>query len=134
MDTQLIEWEPRFSVGNDVLDGQHRMLLILCNKAVTFDPNGSKKGTSQFHEILNELARYVNIHFRTEEAVLEAHEYPAISQHLAEHDLYSEKLTEILMSATVGIINSESLRHYISSLWSDHILGSDKEYASFITG
>lgn len=135
MDQQLFtQWQPNFSVGNPVLDAQHKKLLSLCKQAIECMSDNSREGVSLFHHILNDLSEYVDQHFQTEEALLKASGYPLLDKHKEEHLEYRLKLTNFLLSATLGEINKAGLHHYLSGWWSDHILGSDKQYSGFIKG
>jgi len=130
----FVEWQPDFSVGNDELDEQHKKLLGLCKMAVSCMADESPEGTLLFHDILNELSGYVRTHFRTEEALMKACGYPLLAQHQREHDKYHDRLTELLVKAGRGDINRDGLHHYLSNWWSNHILGSDKQYVESIKG
>jgi hemerythrin len=135
MDQQAFtQWRPAFSVGNSVLDNQHKKLLRLCQQAIECMADDSREGLEQFHDILNELAEYVDQHFRAEEALLKACAYPLLERHKEEHLQYQLRLTDFLLSATLGEINKAGLHHYLSAWWSEHILGSDKQYSGFIQG
>lgn len=126
------EWQPRFSVGNWVLDSQHKQLLSLCRQSIYCMGDESPDGITQFHVILNDLSEYVEIHFQTEEVILKECNYPLLARHREEHVAYQEQLADFLKSATSGEINKEGLIHYLSHWWTEHILGSDKQYVESI--
>lgn len=128
----FVEWQPSYSVGNQVLDDQHKKLLSLCKNAVQCMSDESPEGVRLFHDILNELSEYVRTHFSTEEALMKACGYPRLAQHQREHDKYHDQLTDFLVKAGRGDINRDGLHHYLSRWWSDHILGSDMQYAESI--
>jgi len=130
----FVEWQPSHSVGNQVLDDQHKKLLSLCKKAVLCMSDESPEGVRLFHDILSELSDYVRTHFRTEEALMRACGYPQLPQHQREHDKYHDQLTDFLVKAGRGDINRDGLHHYLSNWWSEHILGSDKKYVESIKG
>jgi len=128
------QWQPSYSVGHRVLDEQHKKLLDLCQQAIQCMSDDSRDGLDLFHDILNDLSSYVNEHFRTEEALLALCGYPQLEQHKEEHTDYQLKLTDFLLSATLGEINKEGLHHYLSHWWSEHILGSDRQYTAAVQG
>lgn len=135
MDQRYVpQWQPNYSVGDPLLDDQHKKLLSLCQEAVSCMSEDGSEGNSHFHSILNELADYVNQHFQTEEAILDRCSYPLLDHHRKEHLEYQIRLTDFLLSATLGEINRDGLHHYLSQWWSEHILGSDKQYAEYIKG
>jgi hemerythrin len=127
-------WQPNYSVGHPTLDEQHKKLLNLCAQALSCMSDESREGVAEFHDILNTLVSYIEVHFKTEEALLTACDYRLLDQHKEEHLAYQIKLMEFLFSATLGEINRTALYHYLSQWWSEHILGSDREYTESIRG
>jgi len=126
------EWHSGYSVGNSELDNQHKKILSLCQQSIDCISDDSREGIAKFHLILNELAEYVDQHFRTEEAFLKACGYPQLAQHIEEHFEYRRKLTELLIGATFGEVDKDSLYRYLAVWWYEHILTADKQYAAFI--
>ncbi len=127
-----IVWTSEYSVGNPLLDAQHQRLLALCNQASESMGDNSPEGVEAFHNILNDLTRYVREHFLTEEKVLEQHHFADLDTHKAMHLDYEERLGEFLIAATEGSIDKIALQVYLNDWWRDHILRSDKAYASAI--
>lgn len=125
-------WKESYSVGNATLDEQHKILLKLCNLISLCEQDNSPESLKSFHLILNDLADYADTHFRTEEELLIQANYRWVAEHIAEHLAYSEKLTEILYAATVGVIDKSGLARYLEKWWVDHILGSDMNYKSYL--
>jgi len=128
----FIEWQQSYSVGNEVLDDQHKKLLGLCKNAVQCMSDESPEGTLLFHSTLKELSDYVRTHFKTEETLMKACGYPQLAQHQREHDKYHDRLTDLLVKASWGDIDRDGLHHHLSHWWSEHILGSDKKYVELI--
>lgn len=127
-ENQKITWQPNYSVGNPVLDEQHKQLLRICNQAIECMDSDTPESRAAFHLILNDLFNYTENHFRTEEGLLEKFNYPLLDEHKAEHLAYQEKLTDFLLEATQGKINQAALLNYLSAWWREHILCSDKQY------
>lgn len=130
----LQRWQPSYSVGHPMLDEQHKKLLSLCAQALSCISDESRTGVAEFHTILNTLVDYIEVHFKTEEALLAACGYQFLDQHREEHLEYRVKLTDFLFAATLGEINRPALYQYLSQWWSEHILGSDRLYTDSIRG
>ena len=60
-------WKDEYSVGNDLLDEQHKRLIEAVNEL---------NGGAALGEVLATLRQYGDEHFRTEEGMLEASDYP----------------------------------------------------------
>lgn len=127
-----IIWEPSFSVGNQILDEQHKKLLSLCNQALECISIDSLESRALFHSILNDLVAYTETHFRTEEGLLTQSHYSQLDAHKAEHTAYQIRLTDFLLDATIGNVDREGLQQYLSTWWREHILEQDMQYAEHL--
>lgn len=126
------QWQPGYSVGNWVLDNQHKKLLLLCRQAIDGQADDHDEGLFRFRLILNDLLDYADEHIRTEEGLLRNCSFPLLAEHQEEHAAYRHQLASFLSAAGAGEIDREGLNRYLSHWWSAHILGSDKEYSRYI--
>ncbi len=133
-EAQKFSWTPEYSVGNVLLDQQHKKLLALCADAANCMEDNSKAGRELFHSILHELCNYADIHFQTEENLLAGHNYPGLSEQKSEHTEYRAQLCDFLFAATTGTIDKTGLHQYLSVWWQHHILESDMQYSDFLRG
>lgn len=125
-------WDPRYSVGNELLDKQHKDLLVICSKASEVLGENSTSDKAQFHIILNDLYAAVVLHFDTEEAILRQFGYPKLAEHKHEHDVCKEWLVEILLNATLGDASNEAVHIFLDSWWNQHVRESDMEYKKYL--
>ena len=132
MRTDSFQWSPEFSVGNQMLDAQHKKILTLCADIEKI--SRSKSGyAEQLHGLLNEMAVYARTHFKTEEALLEMYHYPDLELQREEHLQYLEDLGEILNESLEGSPEPTRLLFFLQNWWIDHILYSDMQYKAFIS-
>ena len=75
----LSGWERHFSIGNWMLDNQHRNILILCRHMVDRIADGRS-----FETVGEELLAVSAEHFAAEEKVLEITGYADLAGHCAE--------------------------------------------------
>ncbi len=123
-------WSNKYSVGNDVLDRQHKLILDLCMRVRDLneaDPYYSER----LHDILNEMTAYAINHFKTEEALLVEIGYPQMADQKKEHLDYHEGLTNLLMDSMTGVPDRERLKDFLDEWWVDHILVSDMMYKPY---
>ena len=118
-------WNQKFSVGNTVLDQQHKKLLMLCQQASRLMADDSFGNNENFHIILNDLATYTREHFKTEEDLLRQNNPALLDRHLAEHISCENQLTDLLIAASNGIFDKERLLRLLKEWWSSHVLQSD---------
>lgn len=126
------QWQPGYSVGNWVLDNQHKKLLILCQQAIDCRSEAGDEGNFRFRILLNDLLDYADEHVRTEESLLRNCGFPQFERHQEEHAAYRRQLGDFLNAAGAGEIDKAGLNHYLAHWWSAHILGSDKQYSGYI--
>lgn len=127
MNDRVFIWVPDYSVGHTTMDTHHQKLLTICKKLEDFI-GGTSTGTS-IHSILDDLAKYTKLHFRTEELLLEAIHYPGLTAQKEEHRLYESNLVEFQYAAALNIIDIDSFYKYLTDWWMVHILEDDMKYA-----
>lgn len=85
---EILRWDKRFSVGNQEIDLQHKMLFNFANYLTTGSGKGYKR--DEMKEILEELIAYTDYHFSFEENLLREH--PSIESHRKIHADFIEKV------------------------------------------
>lgn len=126
-------WDASYSVGNPLLDNQHRKLLALCDALRECVATAGPESDERFHDILNELAVYAREHFASEEEILERCAYPQLEQQRQDHIRYEERVTDVLSEATFGKLGKAELLEFISSWWTQHILVGDMAYRDCVS-
>lgn len=90
-DVMGILWREQFSVGNDLIDMDHKHLIEIINKA---EDNLMTNNRSQFNALLEDLSRYSKNHFEREELVAKAVGYPGSSQLHESHTFLAANLEQ----------------------------------------
>ncbi len=127
------EWNPSYSVGNDLMDQQHQKLIALCRRAGDCAKMTDAKSVQDFHEILHEVAEYSRYHFAAEEALLRKHSYSELPNQVQTHERLIDELTEFLMLPTVGQSQREGFAAFLQNWVKSHILVEDMKYKSTFT-
>lgn len=128
----FIDWSDEYSVNIDTFDEQHKQLINIINRVHDVVMSGAEKNV--IRQIFVELAEYTSYHFRVEEEILEFHGYPELDKHRIQHEQLVVQLLELQMrfrkeqmSLPVEMLN------FLKSDWLlKHIVGTDKEYSSFL--
>jgi len=121
------QWGPRYEVGIEVIDGQHRHLLELINRLQDALSAGSE--LEHLVESLRELVRYTEHHFATEERLMDEVGASA-ERHRGEH----QRLLEGLMRFTVKLDSasvSES-SHFLQEWLFRHIDEVDRPFGALL--
>jgi hemerythrin len=128
----LLEWSDEFSVGNDEIDNQHKMLFELVNRLLLAAVK--REGPATVAQILDALVDYTRTHFVLEEDLLGAVGYAGLDTHRQEHRQFVEKMESVTRKfreeeRTVTVELISFLRRWLR----EHILKTDKAYAKALT-
>ncbi len=119
-------WKDDYSVGNELLDAQHRGLIELVNRLDSDEP---------LDRVLEELARYAREHFRDEERLLKAAGYPGIVQQRNQHKAFRVWLDRTRGTERSGGASSGTRRdlHAYLCVWiANHMLVQDAAFKSWL--
>ena len=129
----LITWDNRFALNVGEIDRQHQKLVSLINDLDAAMQQG--KGKDAVGRILDGLVSYTQFHFGSEEQLLEQHGYPAVATHKTEHMAFVKKLSDFKAGYAKGQLGlSIGVMTFLSTWLKDHIMGTDRAYASHLTG
>jgi len=124
-----VQWDPRFSAGNETLDAQHMHFLDQCNALADCLDDTGDEADRRFHEIFTALMTETRTHFATEEALLVHCGYPEIEDHRSEQEEYEFLAAEI---ATTDNFDKDELQTFLALWWAGHVMGAAKNYRAFL--
>ncbi|HOK05901.1 MAG TPA: bacteriohemerythrin [Syntrophales bacterium] len=126
---ERLTWNPRFSVGFENLDEQHRHLFAILNRLVDLHETASADPLP----VLEELVAYSGEHFHAENLVMMKARFPGYGEHAQEHDRFVDRLRSFLSSYRQ---NREGLTRdmlaYVREWLLTHTQVTDMFYADFI--
>ncbi|MDR3435241.1 bacteriohemerythrin [Telmatospirillum sp.] len=128
---QFIEWTQRMSVGSDVLDGHHRMIIDCLNRL--YPLIGEDGREEEVHAVLAKLEEFVLLHFSEEEQCMKKIGYPDWRSHKEQHD----KMYDIVFGMKSDVehgraLDAKNLFDIIYNWLIQHIMGEDKKYESYL--
>lgn len=128
----LVGWSDGYSVGNAMLDSDHRILLNLLNQL--HDATETGQSREVVASVLNVLAEYTEHHFRREELVMAQIGYPHRAEHERTHRALEERVAAIRdrwQSGERQALGEDTL-DFLKKWLTEHILGADKSYQPWI--
>lgn len=129
---ELLRWNPALSVGNGLIDGEHRQIVDLLNR-IWDDWRHRRHGLNLGRTML-ELTETVETHFANEEEILIRHRCPRSDEHQRAHLALLSELNAI--AARIGTEDSahteERLVRFIRHLVMDHIVAFDLELKAYM--
>ena len=129
--TVLFPWDDSFSVNIGVVDAEHKNLVSMVNEL--HQAMGQGIGKDKLGRILSKLIEYTQVHFETEERLMQSHAYPDFLAHRSEH----QKLTSTVIDFQRRFLANEvgltlEVMEFLKDWLRTHILRSDKKYSPFL--
>jgi hemerythrin len=120
----LAEWSSKIEVGLPMIDSQHRQLFEL---AATFTGDGDQ---IRILKSLAMLTDYVKVHFREEEEMMAACNYPDLAAHRLLHGEFRRMLFDLLENAKQMTLDeiADEVKYLINGWFYNHILVADFQY------
>ncbi len=122
---EIIVWTKEFSIGVARIDEEHQTLVAMLNELGQAIASG--QGREAVARTSARMRGYAQQHFKTEEEAMTASWYPNRTSHVAEHDLFIEKVLDL--EGTMGqggTILAKDIWTFLRDWLNGHILGSDK--------
>ena len=76
-------WSHEYSVGVGIIDEQHKRLLIMINRIISAEETATD--SKVISDLIDQMTRYAQEHFRFEEDLLAEFGFPLIDQHKQSH-------------------------------------------------
>lgn len=124
-----VQWNPRYDVGDEVIDDQHRSILAQCNAIADCISDQTLEDDLKFTGILDELMADAREHFSVEEEWLARCGYSGLEEHRNERDEL-EYLTANIV--TTENFDKVELQRFLALWWVGHIVGFGKKYRTFL--
>ena len=127
----LMSWKESYSVNISQIDQQHKKLVELIN--ALHDAMAMGKAKEMLDKILNDLVSYCAGHFKLEEQLMAANDYPDFQEHKEKHDKMTAKVLSLKKEVAAGkkMISIEVMK-FLEQWLDKHILGTDRQYAPFL--
>ena len=128
-----IEWDTSLSVGVELIDEQHKMLIQRLrglSEAIE-----ATQGTVQIMKTLDFLIDYTDFHFSTEEKHMTELAYPGLDVHREQHGVFKDSLSRLVEDfeeegATSSL--AESVNVFLINWLINHIKGVDMEFGDYL--
>lgn len=121
-----LEWTEQLSVGNELIDSEHRNLIDMINGVEQVLRAGSQAALMSAFKVLADCAR---AHFENEEKIARAADLP-FDRHKGAHQYLQRELQYLWneLEAKSGLWSEGAVEHFSRMLGNwilDHIMGED---------
>lgn len=126
-----VHWKNEFKLGNDLIDTQHRMLMMLCRKldiAIKM-----QEPEMDIQRTIVEIRKFAEFHFVSEENLMREIGYPELEQHAKIHNATLVELQVAMTKIHHRIEYPDDFLHNLNSWLIDHIQTDDSKLAKFLS-
>ena len=132
-DMSIVFWEAKYATGIELIDSQHKQLVILTNELYRSCRMGDAALQTIFRDSMRSLVEYVRFHFTAELEMLKRIKYPDYAAHKNEHDSLVKNILEAAKEFNDGrkfVPNSlvRTLKDWVFG----HIAVTDRFYALYV--
>ena len=125
-------WKDAFLCGNDLIDGQHKLLVQIANEL--FAAMLLQRSEADVSLIVANLLAEAKQHFRDEEAILSQLRFDKLEQHAAEHAQLLAQAQRLVSQFEAKEVALGSLFQFLAhEIVIRHILGSDRAYFALMS-
>jgi hemerythrin-like metal-binding protein len=125
-----IHWEKELELDNDLIDTQHRILMLLCRKLdIALKSNESAQVV---HRVMLELKKFIEFHFISEENLMHEIDYPYVDEHALIH---ADLLTELdMMLAKISHHKEfpDDLLFFLTRWLIQHVVHEDLKITKYV--
>ena len=124
----LIEWTDDFSVGVEVFDDDHKILIGMINDL--HEALNEGRGLDLVEDIFDQLEDYTHTHFSSEESLMKSTGYAGYEEHKLAHEDWIKQLKEFKdkYQNEELILADVAMNQFLHSWLVDHIRGVDFLY------
>ncbi len=128
-----IEWNDSYSVGIDLIDEQHKMLILRIKDLSEAVKHA--RGLEKILKTLDFLIDYTEFHFSTEERHMKKLDYPGLVPHKQQHEEFTftlDRLVEDFEQDGATEALSNSINTFLINWLVKHIESIDKKFGKFL--
>ena len=132
-----MDWTEDLSVGNSVIDSQHRELFARITRLV--DAIRHARCKDEIDDTIRFLEEYASTHFSAEETLMKQYRYPEHEAHRTQHAIFMASLSDLKKLASEPRITGSSYELSVTTNqvvvdWIvNHIIAVDKKLGAHIS-
>lgn len=126
-----LPWKDEYRTGIKSVDSQHQQLFQIINDLIgaIHDTNSSKE---VLNKAIQKMTEYAEFHFKHEEEIFRAYQYPSADDHHQKHELFKKTVQDLFEKNQTQEMMKTAVLAILKDWWLKHILVEDMTYAPFI--
>lgn len=127
----VITWQEDFKTNIEIIDEQHKYLIQNVN--ALFDALENGDDSENIVNLIYTLAECTDLHFSTEEELMEKFKYYDYEEHKKEHEFFKKRTENLHKSLISGELEiTVSVIHFLKDWYNGHITETDKKLGQYL--
>ena len=129
---EIVTWSERLSCGIKLIDDQHKGLVELVNDMFNHATGNSIQEQDYFNIVIQEVVKYVKVHFATEEKIMIATNFSGYAEHKKAHDSFILTVVDNINDYKAGKrLTLSTFTKFLKEWVLSHIAMMDKQYFEY---
>jgi hemerythrin len=131
----LISWNKKFETGIEEIDRQHKNLFAIAERLYEAKKGDGENLGLRIDKTAEELLEYTEIHFKTEESLMEKCNYAGLSEHKRIHSKFKETAIEYkirIKERRGDLFLAMEMMNFLIDWIVVHVSVTDKEYVPYL--
>ena len=124
-----VEWDNSYSVGNEEIDCEHKVFIKIIARFVEMT---KEKNSYKFKRNVDELIKYSEFHFVSEENRMYDSDYPDLLNHKKEHENLLASLKHMEMKLYIDKATVDEFVPFLVTWFLDHTVKTDLKMANYL--
>ncbi|MDD2686513.1 MAG: bacteriohemerythrin [Gallionella sp.] len=125
-----IHWDDKLRIGNDLIDDEHRLMVMLCKKLDCAIRENVPK--NQLVRTVLEMKKFTEFHFVSEENLMLEIGYPGYAMHEQIHSQLLQQLDAVAGRINHGIADPQETLEFIWQWLGNHIEHEDMKIGVYL--
>lgn len=126
----MIEWHQSYAIGNDRIDFQHHIFLGLVSEFS--DARQQNAPADRLVRILEEVIKYAEYHFLSEENLMIDSQYPELARHRILHNHLLSKIRIKASEMALEMTSPKEVEEFLLEWFLLHTQHEDKKICQYI--
>lgn len=127
-----LAWDPRFEIGHERVDFEHRIFLGLIRDLSAQSEAGVSR--LRIEQTLREIYKYADFHFTSEENIMSDIGYPSLAAHREIHTMLLAQLSDAIHRYHNNEGAPADIVTFLFEWFALHTTRDDRRIAGFIAG
>ena len=126
-----LDWDERMGIGHEVIDAQHRQLVVLINDLAEAAERGAER--RELGQLIRAFCDYSSEHFSTEQGLMDSRDYPEYFQQVDGHEECSTQALDFYREYING--RDVSLRDFlvfVATWFQEHTMRVDQTLRKYL--